>query len=362
MPMYLTLVRPDDEVTSQHLALIEQQRELARNAVLSGFEDYFRRHARTRSAHGSVSIEGNPLDLEAVRFAVLDSTAQDAQRMEARNADRAHRLVQELAEDDTIQIDVGLLRLFNTILLDGLPGRGAERAGRFRRGGAMIVNTATRQFVYTGPPAAWVGDLMDGLVQQIRQWMEEEPPEIAAAMAHFGFVSIHPFADGNGRSARLLADLILALTKRDADGMISLSSVIRGRRSEYYDALQASQGSTYSERVDVTEFVRFHTRVIADAVLQLQARAEAFQRRRLALLTGFGEMVNDRRVIGIDALLELGRLSSSQYAELADCAQPTAFSDLNALMDAGLVERTGTGKATRYQLGPAVESMLGDAG
>ena len=360
MPIYLTLVHRDDHLTNQHLSFIQQHREIARSAVPEGFESYFRRHARVRSAHGSVSIEGNPLDLESVQLATLDDSAPDYQRREARNADRAHRLIQDLANDESMDIDAGLLRLLNAILLDGLPGRGAEQAGRYRTGGSMIINTATQQFVYTGPPAAWVADLMTGLVQQISQWMQDETPEIAAAKAHFGFVSIHPFADGNGRTARLLADLILALRKSDADGMISLSSVIRGRRNEYYEALQASQGSTFSERVDVTEFVRFHTAALADAVRQLEAQATTFQRQRLTLLANFEAVINPRRTIGLISLLELGQLSSSQYAELADCAQPTAFSDLNALVEAGLAARLGRGKATRYELSGRVRALLAE--
>lgn len=361
MPMYLALDCRDDDATNEHLAFIQRQREVARGSVPTGFEDYFRRRARVRSAHGSVSIEGNPLDLNSVQLATLDDSVRDDRRREARNADRAHRLVQDLAEDESMEIDVGLLRLFNAVLLDGLSGSGARQAGRYRRGGSMILNTATRQFVYTGPPAAWVADLMAGLVQEINRWIHSDPPEIAAAKSHFGFVSIHPFADGNGRTARLLADQVLALRNSDAGGMISLSSVIRGRRNEYYQALQESQGPTFSERVDVTDFVRFHTQVIADAVRRLQAEAESFQRRRLALLATGQALMNDRRVIGLSALLELGRLSSSQYAELADCAQPTAFADLNALQDAGLVERLGAGKATRYQLASVVRTMLNDA-
>ncbi len=362
MPMFLGLTHRSDDVVDQHLASIRQNRDAARSAVPEGFEEYFRRHAQVRSAHASVSIEGNPLDFESVHLATLTDSPADHQRREARNADRAHRLVRELASDESLEIDVGLLRLLNAILLEGLPGHGADQAGRFRRGGSMIINTATRQFVYTGPPAAWVAELMSGLIAQVGQWLRDEEPEIAAAKAHFGFVSIHPFADGNGRTARLLADLVLAIRKSDVDGLISLSTVIRGRRSEYYEALQASQGPTFSERVDVTDFVRFHTGVIADAIRQLDARANVFQRRRLALVLNHHDLMNDRRVIGVISLLELGQLSSSQYAEVTDCAQPTAFSDLNALSERGVVLRLGRGKATRYELTPEVRTMLESAG
>ena len=361
MPRYLTLVQRIDKITDQHLAFIQSRRDLARDAVPEGADSYFRRHARMRSAHGSVSIEGNPLDLHSVQFAALEESSPDRFRREARNAERAHRLVRELAGDESLEIDAGLLRMLNTTLLDGLPSHGAERAGRFREGGAMIIDTATQQFVYTGPPAAWISDLMGGLIEQINVWRRNDGPEVAAAKAHFGFVSIHPFSDGNGRTARLLADLILAMNQVDVDGMISISSVIRGQRDAYYEALRASQGTAFSERVDVTAFVRFHCGVIADAIRQLEAQASAFQHRWLILRSNFDRVLNDRRVIGLNALMELGRVSSSHYAELTDCAQPTAFSDLNALAEAGLVERVGRGKATRYGLTPSIRSMLDSA-
>ncbi|MCY4618284.1 MAG: Fic family protein [Chloroflexi bacterium] len=362
MPMQLVLARRADDLTDQHLAFIRQRSEIARNMVPDGFEDSFRRHARIRSAHGSVSFKEDPLDLATVQLATLDDSSFDHQRREARNAERAHRLVKSLSSDETIEVDVGLLRMLNTILFESLPGRGPELAGRFRRGSSRITKTAARRFTYTGPPPTWVAGLMSGFISQIGQWLRHEEPEIAAAQAHFGLLSIRPFVDGNGRIARLLADLILAIRQSDVDGMISPSSVMRRRRSEYFEALQNSQGTTFAEQVDVTDFVRFHTEVIADAVRQLEARANTFQQRRLALLSNFQSAINDRRVVGLNSLQEIGQLSSSQYAKITKCARPTAFTDLNTLAEASLVVRLGRGKATRYELAPEVRVMLESAG
>ena len=361
MRRFLILVLQDDAQTREHLAAIDSRRELARSLVPVGYERYIQRRAVSRSAHGSVSIEGNPLDHEAVQLAALDQRGEDPAQREARNADLAHRLMLRLADDRSLSVDVGLLRMFNSVLLDGLPGRAAEQAGSFRRGGSMIINTATGQFVYTGPPAEWVAELMQGLVQQIAVWVRDDPPEIAAAKAHFGLVSIHPFADGNGRTARLLADLILAQRGHHADAMLSLSSVLRERRSEYYETLQESQGSVFSERVDVTAFVRFHSAALADAVRGLEARAVVVRRCISSLTARFADLLDTRRIIGLLFLLEVGSVTTSQYAVVTDCSQPTALADLNDLSDAGLVTRSGRGRATRYELATMTRALMESA-
>ena len=214
----------------------------------------------------------------------------------------------------------------------------------------MIVNTSTRQFVYTGPPAAWVPDLLEGMFEELPRWLADDPVEIAAAKAHFLLVSIHPFGDGNGRSARLLADLILARAQCDVGGMISLSGAIRGRRNDYYAALQESQGPTFSENAEITSFVRFHTSALAEATQALAQSGMALRLAQLALETAYGEVLNVRRTIGLHAMFEQGQISTPVYAHLAGCPQPTAFADLATLREADLVSRTGSSRATRYEL------------
>ena len=199
---------------------------------------------------------------------------------------------------------------------------------------------------------------MDSFEDRLAEWLDDDQPEIAAAKAHFGLVSIHPFADGNGRTSRLVADLVLHFTHRSADGMLSVSNVLLERRAEYYAALRESQGREFLEHVDVTHFVRFHTEALAAAVTRLEERATVLDRRRQALELRFGSLVNPRRVVGLLYMFDLGPLATSAYGRFTGCSQPTALADLNALAEGGVVERNGRGRSTRYELRPSTHDLL----
>lgn len=350
--------RKDDEATGFAIEQIERRRSIARAKVPAGYERYFQDQAQFMSAHSSVSIEGNPLDYQTVQLALIEGVGEDPNRREARNATEAVEFAQELGSDASLRIDQGVIRTLNSMLLRGLPGRAAESRGRYRLGGAMIVDTVNGQINYMAPPAEWVADLMNSLESRIDEWLHDEPPEIAAAMAHFGLVSVHPFGDGNGRTSRLVADLVLNLTNRSAEGMISVSDVLLERRSEYYAALRASQGREFLEHVDVTDFVRFHTEALAASVTRLEERTSLLDQRQHALLQSFGSLLNPRRVVGLLYLHDLGPLATSAYARFTGCSQPTALSDLNELADAGVVERSGRGRNTRYELHETTEELF----
>ena len=354
--------RRDDEQTLYALERIERRRAVARARVPEGYEAYFQDQARFLSAHSSVSIEGNPLDYQTAQIALLDTADEDPNRREARNASEACDFAAELAADPSLRIDQGLIRTFNSVMLKGLPGRAAGSRGRYRLHGAMIVDTVSGETNYVAPPAEWIPELMDSLEQRIAEWVRDDPPEIAAAKTHFGLISIHPFADGNGRTARLTADLILQQMKRSADGMLSISGVLLERRPDYYAALRAAQGPEFIGEVDITVFVRFHTEALAAAVTRLEERTALLDQRRRVLEERFGDQVSSRRVVGLMYLFDLDELATSAYARFCGCAQPTALSDLNELARAGIVERIGRGRNTRYELTQVTRDLMAQAG
>ena len=352
----------DDERTLNALEHLAHEREFVLDLVPHGFEHYFQDQASIVSAYSSVSIEGNPLDYPQVQAALMEEErTADPSRREARNAYDAYEFASHLAEDDALSIDQGLLRTFNWLLLDGLPGGAAMNRGRYRRSRMFIQDPGTGETRYTAAPAAWLPDLMNSLEDDIGDWMVDDRPEIAAAKVHFGLVTIHPYSDGNGRTSRLAADLMLRLGGRSIGGMLSVSGVLLDRRTEYFNALNRDQGSEFREEIDITRFIRFHTEVLAEAVTRLGQRADAFRSRRVALERRYGQLMSERRIIGLLYVFEMGKLATSAYARFARCSQPTALADLSELVEAGLVLRSGRARNTRYSLAEEVRALIANA-
>lgn len=358
MPHTITLhCRVDDELQSQ-IEQAQRRANAAQAAVPDGYARFLRTRGRYQSGRTSTVIEGNPLDEAASRLATFDGEGNSPAHIDMRNSVEACSLALDWAEDPSFRLDQGAIRAFNSVLLRDLPGQAAAQRGRYRLGGSMVRNTATQRIVYTTPPPAWVPELMASLESAINVWLRDDPPEVAAAKAHFGLVSVHPFEDGNGRTARLLADAILHRTGASVGGMAALSAVILNRRAEYYETLAAVQGPEFQGVVDVAPFVRFHTEALLEAVESLQRYIASLNARRELLRAG-ADGLSERRILALLAMLEFSPLSVATYADFADCSAQTARTDLAELAAANLVDRRGRGKATRYSLSDSTRALLG---
>ena len=182
----------------------------------------------------------------------------------------------------------------------------------------------------------------------------EVDPVLKAGIAHFWFVTIHPFADGNGRIARAVADMALSRADDTKDRFYSMSSGIEAERREYYRELESAQRS----ELDITRwliwFLACLDRTIEDAGRTLGSvlrKAELWQRinRR---------PVNERQRKVINRMLDdfEGPLSTSKYAKLAKCSTDTALRDVRELLERGiLMKNAGGGRSTSYRLGDSEE-------
>jgi Fic family protein len=239
----------------------------------------------------------------------------------------------------------------NSVILSNLPDYESRGRGRYRLGQNQVVDSITHEVRYRPPPPEWVGELMKGFVEDVYQWMADYPGPVAAALAHFGLISIHPFDNGNGRTARLLADMVLDLKGYSVQGMMSITNIILDRHQEYYDSLREAQGDDYVENVDATPFVRFHTDVVASAAARLEEKVIAFNKRRDAFRRDVPSL-HERQVTGLMFMIDVGPRSTSLYSRLTRSSQATALSDLTDLATRSLVVRVGAGRNTRYGLNP----------
>lgn len=343
--------RMDDSEIQKALDFAQKRLYVARSLIPNEYESYFQDSARYLSAHTSTAIEGNPLGEEEAMEVLAEGPDPDsAMEVEKANLDEAYKLMLQLASDKATRVDEGITRTVNSMVLKGLPEAQTRNRGRYRPGPSLVVDAVTRAVRYRPPQPAWVPELMRGLVEDIDDWRQSMQGPLAAALTHFGVVSIHPFEDGNGRTARLVADMLLHVTNWSADGMISVSQVIHQEIGDYYGVLRGDQGEDFREKVDVTGFVRFHTQAIGAAAARLEEKAVRFRRIRDTLALQMKGLLNDRQVTGLMFMIDIGRISSSRFARLTDSSQATAISDLNSLIKAGLAVKEGAGKNTRYSL------------
>ncbi|MHC8413279.1 Fic family protein [Pseudomonas sp. Hz4] len=178
-------------------------------------------------------------------------------------------------------------------------------------------------------------------------------PLLRAGIAHFWFVTLHPFDDGNGRLTRTLTDLALAQGEAQAIRFYAMSASILEDRAGYYRVLESSQKAT----ADITEWLEWFLKTLLRSLQQAMARIEAvlgkarfWQAHRESSLTAEQTKVLNRLLDGGERGFE-GGISAAQYQAVAKVSKATATRHLAELLEKGYLRRLpGGGRNTRYQV------------
>ena len=174
---------------------------------------------------------------------------------------------------------------------------------------------------------------------------------IKAAIAHFWFVIIHPFDDGNGRIARTISDMQLARSEKSAQRFYSLSSQILVERKQYYAVLQKVQHSDG----DITAWLHFFLTCMQKALLASESGIARILEKATFWAIHEHTTINERQRLIINKLFDGfdGKLQSSKWAKICKCSQDTAIRDIKDLMDKGILQQEPQGgRSTNYELIP----------
>lgn len=196
-----------------------------------------RRDNRIRSIHSSLAIEANSLSLSQVR-SVIDGQRVTGPEKEIREVQNAYRAYEEIATLDPYN-EKELLRIHG-IMTKGL----IPESGRYRSGGEGVF-TGNR-LIFMAPPPNLVPELMGNLFEWMNRKKEDIHPLILSSVFHYEFVFIHPFADGNGRMARLWQTASLSKWN-SLFRYIPLESRIQDFQEGYYEAISICNGSGNSD-------------------------------------------------------------------------------------------------------------------
>lgn len=222
--------KPPFTITNEILAYVSSISEkVGRISAISNLESkpHLRRNNRIKSIHSSLKIEANSLSLGQVRDVINGKTVLGEQKeiQEVKNAYTAYEKISEIEP-----YSIKNLKLFHGIMTKYV----VEESGDFRRGEEGVFNGD--ECVFMAPPARFVPQLMDDLFDWMRKEKNNVHPLILSSIFHYEFVFIHPFADGNGRMARLWHTAILARWKPVFE-YIPIESRIEKFQNEYYDAI-----------------------------------------------------------------------------------------------------------------------------
>ncbi len=172
---------------------------------------------------------------------------------------------------------------------------------------------------------------------------------IKSAIAHFWFVTIHPFDDGNGRIARAIADMLLARSEQSKQRFYSMSAQIQLERNAYYNILENCQKGS----LDITDWIEWFLNCLQRAIAASDTTLGKVLTKAQFWRKHAGESFNDRQRAIINRLLDgfEGKLNSSKWAKITKCSQDTALRDINDLLERHiLIKDEAGGRSTSYQL------------
>ncbi len=222
--------------------------------------------------------------------------------------------------------------------------------GQYRTGEMQIVSGAMgkEKVNYEAVPAVRVQEEMDRFLS----WFNENQqidPVLKSAIAHFWFIIIHPFDDGNGRMARAISDLMLARADGTSERYYSMSNQILAERKQYYQVLQKVQHS----RDDITEWLLWFLHCLKNSLLATEETLQKVLRKTAFWKIHENSGINPRQRLILNKLFDgfEGKLKSSKWAKIAGCSPDTALRDIKDLMEKGILrqEKQG-GRSTNYEL------------
>lgn len=304
----------------------------------------------------SSEIEGELLNPEQVRSSIARRLGMDIQGLVP--SDRNVEGVVEMMLDAIQHFEKPLSteRLFNwhsALFPTGRNGMYKIIAGNWRNdssGPMQVVSGAMgkEKVHYQAPDSTTLKKEMNAFVK----WFNTEDkldPVIKAGLAHFWFVTIHPFEDGNGRIARAITDMLLARADGSAHRFYSMSAQIRLERKEYYNILERSQKGS----LDITGWLQWFLNCLLNALNATDQTLAKVLYKHLFWNKQSTTILNDRQKLLLNKLLDgfEGKLTSSKWAKITKCSADTALRDIQDLINKNILEKeTAGGRSTNYCL------------
>lgn len=350
------MFNPSYKITSKILAVLtsiaESKSVIERAKILPQNETKLRRQALIRMTHSSTEIEGNILNLEQVKAIVAHQKvdAPDRDIYEVENYLKALKYIGQVVLSSQAVSEKTLLKIHKFVTDRTLP---EEQAGHYRKGKIFVVKrrlSLPDEVVYTGPDASKVPGLCSDLIEWLKKSEKENiNPVIVAGILHQEIAAIHPFSDGNGRTARAMATLVLYKRGYDFRRLFALEDYYNKDRAKYYKAINI--GKNYEERkTDLTSWLEYFVKGFQEEIDSVKAQILALSSRKINDGIASKIYLDKDQLKLLDFIDQVGRITIKDALDVLSCPKRTAQLKLRQLKDFGMIIQIGKGPSSAYVL------------
>jgi Fic family protein len=297
-------------------------------------------------SHHSTHIEGTQLTLTQAQKILKGKPVEGIRpedRQELLNYKEAMDFVSEYLNKKS-EITEELIKDIHRTIVKNVRG-GKFEPGKYRKVQNYVVNSLTGEIIYTPPPPAKVPQLMTEFVKWLNK-VKDVSPILVAGIAQYKFVDIHPFLDGNGRTARVLCTLVLYQNGYDFKRLFSLSEYYDKNRSEYYAAIQ----SVRNNDMDMIMWLEYFIDGLKNQMIEVKNKGEIVIKKDVIIEKAKRLKLNNRQQKTLLYLLEKRGASVEDIRKKFNFIRRTIQRDLSKLMGLGLVKEVAQSKTdpTKY--------------
>jgi Fic family protein len=312
----------------------------------------------------SSAIEGELLNVESVRSSLAKRLGIEEAGLTAETAKTAGlaELLLDATQNYAAPLTLARLYRWHGYLFAEQDDRAFQleqiKVGQLRGDEAMQVVSGPvhkRTVHFEAPPREGLDQQVDAFLAWLAESANDASldPILRAAKAHFWFVTLHPFDDGNGRLARAISDYALAQAEHQSIRFYAMAASIMEKRSSYYDVLEASQKGG----LDITAWMVWFLDTLKHSINAAQTRIDLVLQKSRFWQTHSLDGLNESQIKVLNRLLDAGeggfegRLNASKYKSIAGVSKATATRHLQELLDKQCIRKCeGGGRSTHYDI------------
>jgi Fic family protein len=329
-----------------NISNVEAARQIIENAPLvPAWERRFREEAEVRTIHFSTKIEGNKLGLEEARNIITGENVATFRRRDIQEIINYRGVINFLEESKGRFIDKRfLLDVHKKIMAKILP---QSELGKLRKCDEVLMDSSTQQVVFEPVGPAFIEGEIDEIFEWLHSKANEVHPILKAGIISYEIVRIHPFVEGNGRSARILATYSLYADGYDIKRFFALEEYYDQNLDTYYKAL----ASVEEEGDDLTHWLEFFTDGLAVELTRVKNKVLDLS-RDVQLKNQVGQIaLNERQIKLINFVQKKGYIKNQDWQKLfPDVSDDTILRDLKDLIKKRIIKKEGRTKSAQYIL------------